>query len=104
MQISNVAKRLLKVLSVFVLLAATAIGLFLGKDLYPTLVDSHLKTATQLPTESTNPQPLIVLEEVGPCSFSNLYLSLPPKCKTADGSFVPAEGTSPYLIRIPEPK
>ena len=90
MRISNLAKKLLKLLPVFVLLAATAIGLFLGKDLSPTLFDSHLKTPTQLPTESANPQPFIILGEAGPVVFLiSIYRCLPNAKRPREASSPP---------------
>ncbi len=90
MQFSKLAKNMLKYLPVLAVLAAIALGLFLGKDLYPTGLDSLSET------------PLIVLGADGPCDSSNLYTSLPPKCKTLDGKFVPVPGSS--ILVTPEGK
>ncbi len=102
MQISKLATNLSKYLSVLAVLAATILGLFLGNDLYPMLLDSQAKTPTQLPAEPDNPQPLIVLGTQVPCV--PIYTSLPPKCRTFDGSFIQANGTSPYMFKLPERK
>jgi hypothetical protein len=104
MQISKLAKRMLKYLPVFAVLVATVIGLLIGKGLYPTLLITPPKTPTQLSTEPNNPQPLIVPETMGPCGISNIYTSLPPKCKNSDGSFIPVPGTSSNFFVIPERK
>jgi hypothetical protein len=104
MRISQLAKGMLKYLPVLAVLIATVTGLLMGKDLYPTSLDSRPKTPTQLQTEPNKPQPLIVLGAEGPCSFSNIYTSLPPKCKTFDGKFVPVPGTSWNIFVIPEGK
>ena|SRR5215208_8533553 len=104
MRISNLAKNMLKYLPVLAVLIATVTGLFIGKDLYPASLSSQSETLTQLMAELKNPPPPIVLGEVGPCGFSNVYTSLPPKCKTSDGSFKQANGTSPYISRIPDTK
>lgn len=104
MQTSKRLKSILKYLPVFAVLVATIIGLFIGKDLYPILSISQSKTPTQLSIEPNNPPPLIVLGETGPCGFSNLYTSLPPKCKNLDGSFSPVPGTLPNFFVIPERK
>lgn len=104
MQTSKRLKSILKYLPILAVLVATLIGLFIGKDLYPTLLVTPAKTPTPLSTEPHNPQPLIILEAVGPCDLSNIYTSLPPKCKNFDGSFIPVPGTSPNFFVSPEPK
>ena len=90
MQFSKPARNMLKYLPVLAVLSTIALGLFLGKDLYPTSLDSQSK------------KPLIVLTAMGPCDSSNLYTSLPPKCKTLDGEFVPIPGF--YVLATPESK
>ncbi len=104
MQTSKLAKRMLKYLPVLAVLIAAVIGLFIGKDLYPTLLVTSAKTPTQLSIEPNSLPPLIVLGGTGPCGFSNIYTSLPPKCKNFDGSFGPVPGTSPNFFVIPERK
>lgn len=83
---------MLKYLPVLAVLAAIALGLFLGKDLYPTGLDSRSE------------KPLVISVADGPCDSSNLYTSLPPKCKTLDGKFIPVPGTYPYTLVTPEGK
>lgn len=102
MQISKLARTMLKYLPVLAVLAATVIGLFIGKDLYPTSLDSQPKTHAQLPAAPNNSQPPIILESVDPCGA--IYLSLPPKCKTLDGKFILPPGPTPYIIVTPEGK
>jgi hypothetical protein len=85
MRSSKLAKNLLKYLPVLAVLVATVLGLFIGKDLYLTSFDSQSKTPALLSPEPNNPQPPIALGAEGPCRFSNLYTSLPPKCKTLEG-------------------
>lgn len=102
MQISKLAKIMFKYLPILAVLAATVIGLFLGKDLYPTSLDSQPNTHTQLPAEPNNSQPPLVSGSIDPCGA--IYLSLPPKCKTLDGKFILPPGTTPYMIVTPEGK
>lgn len=104
MRISKLAKNILTYLPVLAVLTATAIGLFIGKDLYPTLLDSQAKTPTRLPAEPNDPQRPIDPEAMGPCGLSNIYTSLPPKCKTLDGKFVPVPGFPSTIFVIPEGK
>ena len=82
MQITRLATNNWKYLLVLVVLAAIAVGFFVGKDLYPTRLDSKSQ------------DPLIVLAAEGPCDSSNVYTSLPPKCKSFDGEFVPVPGAA----------
>jgi hypothetical protein len=93
MRISKLAKTMLKYLPILAVLAATVIGLFIGKDLYPPSLDSQPKTPTPLP---------LVLGTIDPCVA--IYLTQPPKCKTLEGKFIPLPGTSPYIIVTPEGK
>ena len=104
MQLPKLAKDLLKYLPILAVLVATTIGLFIGRDLYPTPLDSRPKTPFQLPTKPDDPLPPIILGETGPCGLSNIYTSLPPKCKTMDGTFIPVPGTSPLIIVTPAGK
>jgi len=91
MRISKLAKNTLKYLPILAVLVATVIGLVVGKDLFPTSLDSQATA------------PLIVLGADGPCSFSNLYTSLPPKCKTLDGKYIPLPGSLDVFV-TPEVK
>lgn len=102
MRISKLSKTVLKYLLILAVLVATVIGLFIGKELYPTSLNSQPKPPTQLTTESNNSQPPIVLGSLDPCRA--IYMSQPPKCKTLDGKFIFPPGTSPYIILTPEGK
>jgi hypothetical protein len=103
MQISKLTRDLLKYLPVLAVLVVTAIGLVIGKDLYPISIDSQTKTPTELPTEPSNTQLLPIPGVGNPCFYTNIYTSLPPKCRTFDGEFIPLPGTSNVLV-IPEVK
>jgi hypothetical protein len=85
MNLSIPVKNMRKYLAVLALLAAIALGFRVGKELYTTAPDSYSETRP------------IILEAAGPCSASNVYTSLPPKCKTFAGDFVPMPG-SPLLV------
>src|SRR5512138_2093993 len=102
MQNSKLVKSMLKYLPIAAVLAATVIGLFIGKELYPTFLGSQSKTPTQLSAEPNNPQPPIAPATIEPCLA--IYLTQPPKCKTLDGKFIPLPGTSPYFLVTPEVK
>jgi len=104
MRISKPAKNILTYLPVLAVLAATATGLFIGKDLYPTSLDPQAKTPTLLPAEPKDLQPPLDLEALGPCGLSNIYTSLPPKCKTLEGKFIPVPGFPSTIFVIPERK
>jgi len=98
MQISKLAKNILKYLSVLAVLVATAAGLFIGKDLYTISLNFQSKTVVQLSTEPNDSQLLPNSGFGSPCFYSTIYTSLPPKCKTADGEFIPLPGTSNALV------
>lgn len=104
MQTLKLAKRLLKCLPLLAAMIATVIGMFIARDLYQTSLDSQVKPTAQLPAEQNSPQPLTVLGAVSPCISPYIYTSLPPKCRTSDGSFIQASGSSPYVILIPGAK
>jgi hypothetical protein len=101
MRFSKLARNTLNYLPVLVVLVATGLGLFLGKGLYPKSLASQYKTPTHLSTEPNNSQPLTVLGAVDPCRFSPIYTSLPPKCKSFDGKFIPLPGLAPNFFAIP---
>jgi hypothetical protein len=67
-------------------------GVALGMDLYPPSLDSQPEIG------------LIVPGTMQPCSLSAIYTSLPPKCKTSDGKFIPLPGASPYILLTPAGK
>jgi len=90
MQNSKLTKTMLKYLSVLAVLATTVIGLFMGKDLYQTSLDSQSKA------------PTIILGTVNPCVA--IYLTQPPKCKTLDGKFIPLPRSAPFIMVTPEDK
>ncbi len=89
MRISNLVKNVLTYLPVLAVLVVTGLGLWLGRDLYPALFLSETNMLTQ-------PRGLLSLGTEVPCNL--IYTSLPPKCKTFEGSFVPADGISPLVI------
>ena len=96
MRVSQPVKNLLKYLSVLAVLAATIIGLFIGKDLYPPSFHSQ--------AETNSSQLLPITEAVDSCVSPLIYTSLPPKCKTADGKFIPIPWASSYIFVIPKGK
>jgi hypothetical protein len=104
MSILHLAKNIWKYFSILAILVATVIGVLIGRDLYPVPLASRSQTPTLLPAEPDGLQPLVVPGEFSSCDFSLIFLSLPPKCKTLDGSFIQAGGPSPYVILIPPGK
>lgn len=85
MNLSMPMKNMWKYLAVSALLAAIALGFLVGKELYPTAPDSYSETRP------------ITREAEAPCGASNVYTSLPPKCKTFAGDFV-SMPESPLLV------
>ena len=96
MRVSQPVKNLLKYLSVLAVLSATVIGLFIGKDLYPPSFHSQVgKNSSKL---------LPINRAANSCLSPLIYTSLPPKCKTADGKFIPIPWESSYVFGIPKGK
>jgi hypothetical protein len=92
MRISKLAKNMLTYLPVLAVLVATVIGVLMGRDLYPA-------------SPASPPGILMIAPESGePCGLSAIYTSLPPKCKTLEGKFIPVPGTSPFILVTPEGK
>lgn len=104
MQTSKLVKNLLSYLSLLVMVAAIGIGMFIAKDLYQPLVVSDTRTTAQSPTGQNFVPLLIPWDEAEPCALSSIYTSLPPKCKTLDGEFIPLPGTSSNGFVLPKGK
>jgi hypothetical protein len=103
MQKPKLTKHMLKVLPVLAVLGAAGLGLLFGNNLNPFSIDSG-STSVQFGTVSNTPQLLPMPEAAGSCMPSTIYTSLPPKCKTLEGEFIPVPGSSPYLFAMPERK
>lgn len=114
MQTSKRVKSILKYLPVLALLLAAVSGLLLGKGLIRPSLPSGVEATTQLSTERDHP--LLVQPESprllpfydgtgGTCFSHEIYTSLPPKCRTLDGTFTPLYGDEgPYGLIVPWPK
>jgi hypothetical protein len=102
MRNARLAKALLPLLAV---LAGILIGCLLGKDLYPTLLNSRPGTPSQIAMEQKDLQLFLIPDDSGTClSYEEIYTSLPPKCKTAEGELIPLPGTFPKVLMIPRGK
>jgi len=86
-------KKILRFLLVQALFVVMITGLLIGKDFYPSTFDSPANTTKQ---------PLTILNTENPCSLY-IYTSLPPKCRTFDGTFLVLPGTSRIFV-TPERK
>jgi hypothetical protein len=104
MRISQLANNLWKYLSVLAVLVATLIGVLIGDNLYAISLPSQPKTPALLRSEANGAQPLLAPRAVSSCDLSLLFTSLPPKCKTSDGSFMQANGAAPFVIMVPGAK
>jgi hypothetical protein len=90
---SKLVKNILTYLPVLAVLVVTVLGLWIGKDMYSSLFPAQTNTPTQ-------PRGLLTFGTAVPCGPSTIYTSFPPKCKTMDGSFVPADGIPPFVILV----
>lgn len=84
---SKLDKRLITVLSLLVVVTASGLGMVL-------LDDTHQAESALLP----------LVAESERCLASLIYTSLPPRCKTIDGTFVQLGEMSPGMIVLPERK
>jgi len=93
MPVSNITKSLLRYLPLLIVMVVAIAGSWVIKDLRSGSIDSPEGINLQLrfEAESTCLSPLI-------------YTSLPPKCRTADGSFVQINEFPSNIILIPESK
>jgi hypothetical protein len=98
MRVPKLVKRILKYLPILAILAATLTTVLLGKDLYPGSLDFESKAPLTIPAEANASQPLIVNGTSSPCPLSTIYTSLPPKCRTLDGEFIPLPGASNIIV------
>jgi hypothetical protein len=101
MRIPKLAKDLLTYIPVLAVLAAVGIGLFLGNGLYPASLNSQSQTPAQVLAEPKDLQLLPGPGADGPCFYGAIYTSLPPKCRTADGKFIPLPRSSYFLVIPP---
>jgi hypothetical protein len=92
---------MLKYVAVLGVVAAIGVGLFLGRDRYQIPDESRSIVAAPVLTESSAPPLLLELGKQGTCSFGLIYMSLPPKCRTADGGFIQASEGSPFVMQVP---
>ena len=104
MRIPKLIKSQLKNVPMLAVLAAISIGMFIGRELYRLPVDSQPVIPTQLPTEPGSITPLHVPGVTSSCDFGLVFASLPPKCKTLDGSFIQANRSWPFVVKVPGAK
>lgn len=102
MRISRLAKNLLNFLPVLAVMAATALGLLLGNELYPTTPDSRPETLTEQRWKPDDSQPPIVSGAESRCAGPLIFTSLPPKCKTLEGTFIPLVDMFPNVVMPPK--
>ena len=84
MEVSKLAKSMLRYLHLLVIMIVVITGVFVAKDLRQTSFDSKSKIPT-LSIEQINPELSAGFGVISSCVFPHIYLSLPAKCKTVDG-------------------
>ncbi len=100
MQTSKLPKLIMTYLPILAVIAAIALGALLGRSLYPLPVASGNRATAQLSPPEIVP-PVMFTQELGACVPSQIYMSLPPKCKTIDGRLIEVPGTSNTLVIPP---
>jgi hypothetical protein len=101
LRIPKSVKRILTNLAVLGVVTAIGVGLFLGRDRYQIPDESPSIVPAPVPTESSAMPLLLKMGKQGTCSFGLIYMSLPPKCRTADGGFIQASAGSPFVMKVP---
>jgi hypothetical protein len=104
MRTSKLAKSILNYLPVLAVIAVAVIGIILAREPYQTAPASGTRPTTQFSAEKDTSPQLLMPFEAGTCFSQELYTSLPPKCRTQDGSFIQIPGTSPDGFVIPPGK
>jgi hypothetical protein len=105
MEISKLAKNISMVLSLLAVMIVIVAGSFIASDLYRTSPpDSQVKTLAQISIEQPNPKLSQDFGVLGSCSSPYIYTSLPAKCKTIDGEFIPLNDLAPNIVVLPESK
>ena len=98
MEISKLSKKISKYLPLLVAVVVAVTGVFIAKDVRQTSFDS------QMSIEQINPELSASFESTGSCALPYIYTSLPAKCKTLDGKFIPIDGMPSNLVGLPELK
>ncbi len=104
MQTPKLAKSILKYLPLMVVMVIAVTVILTAKDPRRKMIDTPVKTTTQLPVEQNNPQLLIFPRAVDSCFSPEIYTSLPAKCRALSGEFIPLPGASSNAFAIPEGK
>lgn len=102
MRTSKLARSALKYLPLLIAMVGVVLGILLAKDMHQASLDTRTPLTAQLPSKNNDPQLWIVPETAGTCFSQLIYTSLPPKCRTADGTFIQAPGTSSNIFVIPQ--
>jgi|SRR5687768_11556415 len=100
MQASELAKNISKLLPVLAALALIVTGLFSAGDM-PS-VSRKLQGGSNAPVLVEPDDPIVfrAIEAADLCISPYIYTSLPPKCRTADGSFRQLGDVS-SILRVP---
>lgn len=97
MQTFKLAGNIRRYLPLFAITIVMVLGMFIARDFLQISADAPFGTATQLLDGQTG-------FEGRPCISLNIYTSLPAKCKTADGKFLPVGEIWSNVFVTPEGK
>lgn len=100
MQTSKFLKMIMTYLPAVAVIAAIALGALLGRSLYRSPVVSGNRARAQLSAPAIV-APVLFTQELGTCIPSEIYTSLPPKCKTLDGRLIEVPGTANIFVTPP---
>ena len=104
MRTSKLVKGIVVHLPILAVMLIAVTGMFVVKELYPPAPDFRVGAITQFLAEPANPQVLLAPGTVGRCLSPLIYTSLPPKCRTASGAFVPMDGFPANVFVAPAGK
>lgn len=91
-------------LSLFLVIVAAVTVLLLAGEPNQTSRDARIKATAQLSAEPNISQWLTMPGAKNSCAVGLIYTSLPPKCRTIDGTFVELNEWPSNVLVIPTPK
>lgn len=104
MHATRSAKSVFMYLALLLMMLVAVTGVLLARDLHARNPDFQITTNTQLQDQLSNSDVKILSAPNRPCLGFQIYTSLPPKCRTSDGTFTPLNELPSNIINIPQLK